>query len=68
MKELWLIITVAVGILSVISVALLAKKKQAFRDDAFLTLGRNEVSKIWLAGLKFKNITPLSFPKLRTTS
>jgi hypothetical protein len=40
MTELWLIIAVAVGTLFVISVALLTtKKKQAFQDDAFLTLG-----------------------------
>ncbi len=39
MEELWLIIAVTVGILVVISVALLIrKKKQTFRDDALLTL------------------------------
>jgi len=37
--ELWLIFAVAVGLLVVISVALLTrKKKQTFRDNAVLTL------------------------------
>lgn len=39
MEELWLIITVTVGILAVIAVALLTKKKkQKFWDDSLSTL------------------------------
>ena len=39
MEELWLIITVTVGILAVISAALLTKKKkQKFWDDSLSTL------------------------------
>ena len=39
MKELWLIIAVTVvGILAVIAVALLTRKKQAFRDGGLWTL------------------------------
>jgi hypothetical protein len=40
MEELWLIIAVTVGILVIISVNLLTrKKKQTFRDNSLLTLG-----------------------------
>ena len=41
MEELWLIIAIAVGIISIaIAIAFLErKKKQAFQDDALLTLG-----------------------------
>jgi asparagine N-glycosylation enzyme membrane subunit Stt3 len=41
MEELWLIIAIAVGIISIaIAIAFLArKKKQAFQDDTLLTLG-----------------------------
>jgi ABC-type Mn2+/Zn2+ transport system permease subunit len=38
MEELWLIITLTVGILAVIAAALLTKKKQKFWDDSLSTL------------------------------
>jgi hypothetical protein len=39
MEELWLIIAIAVGIISIAVTFLTRKRKQAIQDDAFLTLG-----------------------------
>ena len=38
MEELWLVITVAVGILALIAAALLTKKKQTIWDNSLSTL------------------------------
>ncbi|TRO52667.1 hypothetical protein E2P61_03160 [Candidatus Bathyarchaeota archaeon] len=38
MDELWLIIAVTVGLLAIIAIALLTRKKRTFRDGGFTTL------------------------------
>ena len=38
MEELWLIIAVTVGLLAIIGIALLTRKKRTFRDGGFTTL------------------------------